>query len=90
MTSKVLKKIATKLRFVYRPSKFVTLAFTVRHYFAVHRFSHILIAFHKKNAPCAFSHIYKKKSLTEDFGNFHFLCSVHYIKYVRIREDTGQ
>ena len=46
MTSKVLKKIATKLRFVYRPSKFVTLAFTVRHYFAVHRFSHILIAFH--------------------------------------------
>ena len=36
MTSKVLKKIATKLRFVYRPRKFATPVFTVRDYFAIH------------------------------------------------------
>ena len=35
MASKVLKKIATKLRFVHRPSKFVTPAFTVKYYFAI-------------------------------------------------------
>ena len=64
MASKVLKEIATKLRFVHRPSKFVTPTFTVKHYFAIvcsAIFWSRSTKKKKKNAPCAFSHIYKKK-----------------------------